>query len=112
VVGIVQVGLQAHADRYTYLPQIGLYLAITWAAVDASRAWRHRHMILGVAAATILTALTWRAWLQTSSWRDSESLWRHALAVSGNNVVARVSLCDALLYSNKVDEAAAQAREI
>jgi tetratricopeptide (TPR) repeat protein len=112
VIGIIQVGLQAHADRYTYLPQIGLYLAITWAAVDASRAWRHRRIILGVAAATILTALTWRAWLQTSYWRDSESLWRHALAVTGDNVVARLSLCDALLYGNKVDEAAAQAREI
>jgi tetratricopeptide (TPR) repeat protein len=112
VVGIVQVGLQAHADRYTYLPQIGLYLAITWAAVDASRAWRRRKIILGVAAATILTALTRTAWLQTSYWRDSESLWRHALAVTGDNVVARVSLCDALLYDNKVDEAGAEAREI
>jgi tetratricopeptide (TPR) repeat protein len=112
VIGIVQVGLQAHADRYTYLPQIGLYLAITWAAVDASRAWRHRKIILGVAAATILTALTWRAWLQTSYWRDSESLWRHALDVTGDNVVARVSFCDALLYGNKLDEAAAEAREI
>jgi tetratricopeptide (TPR) repeat protein len=112
VIGIVQVGLQAHADRYTYLPQIGLYLAITWAAVDASRAWRHRQIILGVVAATMLTALTWRAWLQTSYWSDSESLWRHALAITGDNVVARVSLCDALLYGNKVDEAAAQAREI
>jgi tetratricopeptide (TPR) repeat protein len=112
VIGIVQVGVQAHADRYTYLPQIGLYLAITWAALHLSRAWRHRQIILGVAAATIVTALTWRAWLQTSYWRDSESLWRHALAVTGDNVVARVSLCDALLYGNKFDEAAAQAREI
>ena len=47
VIGIVQVGVQARADRYTYLPQIGLYLLLTWAAADLCAGWRHRRVVLG-----------------------------------------------------------------
>ena len=47
VIGLVQVGAQARADRYTYLPQIGLYLMLTWAAADLCAGWRHRRVVLG-----------------------------------------------------------------
>jgi protein O-mannosyl-transferase len=110
VIGIVQVGQQAHADRYTYLPQIGLYLAVTWAVADVSRSWRHRRVILTVAATFVLAALTWCAWIQTSHWRDSESLWRHAAAVTTDNPIASEHLADALLDKGRVDEAIAEAR--
>jgi tetratricopeptide (TPR) repeat protein len=112
VIGIVQVGLQARADRYTYLPQIGLYLAITWAAADVSRPWRDRRIILSVTATAIVAALAWCARIQASYWRDSESLWRHTLGITADNGIAREHLCDALLDKNKVDEATAEAREM
>ncbi len=110
VIGIVQVGLQARADRYTYLPQIGLYVALTWAAADVSKSWRHRRIILSVAATAVLAALTWSAWIQTSYWRDSESLWMHTLAVTSDNDNIRQHLCDALLDKGRVDDAIMHAR--
>ena len=110
VIGIVQVGQQAHADRYTYLPQIGLYLAITWAVADISRSWRHRQIILTVAATAVLSALIWWAWIQTSYWRDSESLWRHAAAVTPDNAIVTEHLADGLPDKVRVDEAIAEAR--
>ena len=50
VIGLVQVGWQGHADRYTYLPQIGLYIAVTWAVTDLTRSWRFQRIALGAAA--------------------------------------------------------------
>ena len=57
VIGIVQISYYAHADRYTYLPQIGLYLLLTWAAADLCAGWRHRRVVLGGLATVILVAL-------------------------------------------------------
>lgn len=92
VIGIMQVGEQAHADRYTYLPQIGLVLILTWLVADRSAGWRHRRLVCGSLATLILTALTAGAWVQTSHWRDSQTLWRHALAHTVNNAVAHNNL--------------------
>jgi hypothetical protein len=71
------LGGPAHADRYTYLPQIGLYIAGTWAVVDLTASWRRQCLVLGTAALLIIGALTWRAQIQTSYWRDTETLFRH-----------------------------------
>jgi len=105
VIGLVQVGEQARADRYTYLPQIGLYLALTWTIADLSASWRHRREILGVAAATLITALTCRAWIQTSHWKNSEMLWTHTLAVTTDNDVAHNNLGFIFLQRGELDEA-------
>ena len=105
VIGLVQVGWQGHADRYTYLPQIGLYIAVTWAVTDFTRSWRFQRMALGAAALVAVGALTWRAWLQTSYWRDSETLFTHALAVTGNNDVALNNLGIIFLERGQLDDA-------
>ena len=105
VIGLVQVGFQAHADRYTYLPQIGLYLLTTWAVTDASAFWPHRRKILGAAAAMAIVASTWRAWIQVSYWRDSESLWTHTLAVTSENPIAQNNLAMALKEKGRTDQA-------
>jgi protein O-mannosyl-transferase len=105
VIGIVQVGWQGRADRYTYLPEIGLYILITWAVADFTRAWRHQREVLTTSAAIVIAALGWRAWVQTSYWRDSETLFRHALAVTTNNDVAENNLGIVFLRQGKLDEA-------
>ena len=92
VLGIVQVGLQAHADRYTYLPQIGLYVLITWGIADLFRSQRFKVPLLSLAAGGVLAALGWQATLQTGHWRNSEALWRRAVAVAPQNPVAQTNL--------------------
>jgi tetratricopeptide (TPR) repeat protein len=95
-IGLVQVGWQSLADRYTYLPQIGLFLALVFAWPLPSQlptSWRQ-----GIATATValLAALGWQTTRQITHWRDSESLFRHALAVTERNEVAHNNLGVAL----------------
>jgi len=103
VIGLVQVGGQSHADRYTYLPQLGLYIAATWGVVDLSRWRRYPSPVLGAAAAIILTALSLRAASQVWYWHDSERLWRHVLAVTTQNEVAHLGLGRFLLEQKRLD---------
>jgi tetratricopeptide (TPR) repeat protein len=105
VIGLVQVGWQGHADRYTYLPQIGLYIMISWMVVDFTTLWHRQRTILTACAAIVITALGWRTWAQTSYWRDSETLFRQALAVTTNNDVAENNLGIVFLQQGKLDEA-------
>jgi protein O-mannosyl-transferase len=105
VIGLVQVGWQGRADRYTYLPQIGLYIAATWAVADLTALWRHQRTILSAAAIFIIGVLSSCAWVQTTYWRDSETLFKHALAVTTNNDVAENNLGIVFLRQGKLDQA-------
>jgi tetratricopeptide (TPR) repeat protein len=111
VIGIAQVGPQARADRYTYLPQIGLYLMATWSVAEVSMGWRYRRQILVVGAATVTAALASLAWIQDTYWRDSETLWTHTLAVTSHNDVAHARLANVLLNRDRVDEAISHSEE-
>ena len=111
VIGLIQVGDQARADRYTYLPQIGLYVLLTWAAADLCAGWRHRRVALGGGAAIILTALILCARAQTGYWRNSETLWKHALACTSGNWVAHNNLGTVLLQDGAVEQAISQFQE-
>ena len=108
VIGIVQISYYAHADRYTYLPQIGLYLMLTWAAADLCAGWRHRREALGGLFTIILVALIFCARTQTAYWRNSELLWTHTLACTADNYTAHNNLGEALFQKGKVDEAITQ----
>jgi protein O-mannosyl-transferase len=108
VIGLVQVGEQAMADRYVYLPQIGLYLLLAWLIADLTLRWRHRLLILGSLAAVVLAALTLRARNQTSDWQNSETLWTHTLACTSNNLVAHYNYGNALLQKGDVNDAITQ----
>jgi tetratricopeptide (TPR) repeat protein len=105
VLGIIQVGQQGHADRYTYLPQIGLFLAVTGLMNAAGRKFHIGGPIIATAALVILAASSWATVVQVGYWRDSELLWRHALAVTQNNDVAHANLADLLLHRGQIDEA-------
>ncbi len=105
VIGIIQVGSQARADRYTYLPHIGLYLMLTWGAAELSSIIRQRRLLLASFAAVILISLIAVARNQTSMWHDSETLWRSAIARTNDNVMAHTNLGEALYTKGQVGEA-------
>ncbi|HEY0722616.1 MAG TPA: tetratricopeptide repeat protein, partial [Pyrinomonadaceae bacterium] len=94
VIGIVQVGEQGHADRYSYLPHIGLFVAVVWFAIDMAtvRGSKPRMAVTTAAAVLIVVLLAWVAFIQTSYWRNSEALWTHALAVTSDNDIAHNNL--------------------
>jgi len=105
VIGILQVGAQAHADRYTYLPQIGLGIALVWSAAEIVARSRQRQMVLSGASAAIVIALTVCAHKQTAYWQNSRALWTRALTFTSENIVAQNNLGNALLDEGKVEEA-------
>jgi cytochrome c-type biogenesis protein CcmH/NrfG len=98
VIGLVQVGGQAHADRYMYIPMVGLLIMLVWGAAQILERWRARVLAVSLAAAACLAsaALTW---VQVGYWRNSETLFRHALEVTGDNSVADISLGRYLMAS-------------
>jgi tetratricopeptide (TPR) repeat protein len=103
VIGFIQVGVQAHADRYTYLPHVGLFIAGVWAAADTLERWPRTavgRLPATLAVMLVCAALTWR---QTGFWRTSETLFAHTLAVTGPNPLAEgnyaVALTDRGLYA-------------
>ena len=92
VIGIVQVGQQALADRYTYLPLIGLFVAIIWSAAEIPARWPGTRSWLAVCAAAVIAVCAVLTWNQTGHWRNSASLFDHALAVTRDNAVAHNNL--------------------
>jgi hypothetical protein len=86
VIGLVQVGMQAMADRYTYFPLIGIFVAATWSLPEPTT--RAARLALGIACATVALVAALVARVQTTYWRDSQTLFRHALAVTHDNATA------------------------
>jgi protein O-mannosyl-transferase len=111
VIGLVQVGSQAMADRYTYLTQIGLYVAVAWGGLHVVRTSAGRRRACAIAAGLALVLLAGSAWRQVSFWRDSETLWSHALSVTSRNHEAHNGLARALARRGQMDAAIAQYEE-
>jgi protein O-mannosyl-transferase len=108
VVGIVLAGEQAHADRFTYLPQIGIYLAVTWLAAEWAAKLHANRGAVGSLMTVALGALIICACKQTAYWKNSEILWTHALDCTTGNFVAYNDLGVLRYHEGKVDEAIAQ----
>jgi protein O-mannosyl-transferase len=97
VIGIVQISnAAAQADRYTYLPEIGLAIAGTWAIADWSARWENRQLVLGGLMGAVIGLLMVCGQRQTSFWRSGESLWTRALACTSGNSLAHLYLGAAL----------------
>ncbi len=105
VIGIVEVGLQGHADRYTYLPHVGLSIALVWLVGDVARSLRYRKEILATVGCAIVILLSACAWKQTTYWRNSDRLWTRALAVTKDNDVALTNLGTSLMERGQLDDA-------
>ena len=107
VIGVIQVGEQGHADRYAYLPSIGLFLAAVWFTADIAkvRGSRSRLVVATAITTVLLPVLAWTAFVQTSYWRNSRTLWNHALAVTSDNDVAHNNLGYLCAERGELDEA-------
>ena len=92
VIGLVQIGWQARADRYTYLPSIGLAVALMWAAADIAERVRAPRGALAVAAAAVVSALSVATVRQIGFWRDSITLYAHGLEVTDRNPILGINL--------------------
>jgi protein O-mannosyl-transferase len=110
-IGLVQVGGQAMADRYTYLPSLGVLILAIWGAYELTRRWRYQVMassVAGGAAIVLCLSLTRH---QLGYWKNSEALWRHTLEVTENNPAAHNNLGNALYNKHQLEEAIRQYQE-
>jgi tetratricopeptide (TPR) repeat protein len=107
VIGLVQVGPQARADRFTYLPHVGLFVAVVWGVADVVGVRRGRRVVAACAAVAAVVACAALTRVQIAVWKDSRTLWEHALAVTGSTD-AELHLVDLDLAAG--DRAAAAAR--
>jgi Flp pilus assembly protein TadD len=105
VIGLVQVGGAAMADRYSYLPLIGVFIVLVWGAGAVCASWRVPGPLIIFPAAIILTACAWRTRDQSGYWKNSGTLFRHTLAVTKNNYVACNDLGTWLSGNGQVAEA-------
>ena len=108
VIQLVQTGPVAMADRFTYVPSVGLLVLIIWGGYELARGWRHHVMVLaaaGVAAMVLCMALTRQ---QLGYWRDSETLFRHTLKITQDNYMALINLGTALGGKGRIEEAVSQ----
>jgi tetratricopeptide (TPR) repeat protein len=85
VIGLAQMGSQAMADRYTYVPLIGVFIIVTWGACELLKGWRFRRQVLGVLGALVLTGYSAATWNQIGYWRDSITLFTRAQEVTKKN---------------------------
>ena len=105
VIGIVQVGGQANADRYTYVPLIGIFIMAAWGIPELAATWKDRRVGLGVACGLMLLSAMTVSWYQVRYWANNVTLFRHALEVTSSNWVSQTHLGTALLDEGKLEEA-------
>ena len=105
VIGVVQWGLHAMADRFTYMPLIGLFIIVAWAVGDVVETGRASKWLAGGVAVLVLGACAFRTGLQLQYWKNSESLFRHTLTVTGDNLVALNNLGAWLTVQKRPKEA-------
>ena len=105
VIGLVQVGLQAMADRYTYVPLIGLFIIVAWGVPQLMGRWRHKKMLLATTTIALLTVLIVTSGLQTRYWKNSIILFEHATDVTDNNHVMHNNLGFSLTARGRSDDA-------
>ncbi len=105
VIGIIQVGNQAMADRYTYIPLTGTFIIFAWGGSDLLKKLTHRKVVSALIAITVLSALTMISFLQTTHWKNSITLFENAVKVTENNWLAHNNLGIALFNERKLDKA-------
>jgi Flp pilus assembly protein TadD len=111
VIGLVQVGTQAMADRYTYVPLIGLFIVIAWCVPNILAGWRYRRVVLSMSAGLLLSILMIVTRLQVRHWQNDITLFEHSVNVTANNYLSHTNLGVALFHQGKIEEAIAHYAE-
>ncbi|MHC4148880.1 MAG: tetratricopeptide repeat protein [Planctomycetota bacterium] len=110
VIGLLQVGTQARADRYTYLPSIGIAVVAAWGAAELSAKWRYRKIVLSVLAVFVVGGMLFCTRLQVRHWQDSFSLFKRAVEVTENNYIGHTGFGKALCARGRTDKGIGQYR--
>lgn len=110
VIGFVQVGYQAMADRYTYIPSIGLFIIAAWGADELLASWPRRRLVGATAAAAAILTCAFLTHAQVLVWRDGVTLWSHTVDVTSRNFIAQTNLGYELARHGRFDEAVVQYR--
>jgi protein O-mannosyl-transferase len=110
-IGVVSFGDEVASDRFTYLPHIGLCIAVVWGAADLCRRWPHRRWLYGAVSASALAALMACSVRQVSFWHDPLTLWKHTLECTTKNYMAHRIYGNALAKAGKIEDAIAQYKE-
>jgi tetratricopeptide (TPR) repeat protein len=105
VIGLVRFGPHKLADRYTYIPLIGLFVIVAWGVPDLLRRWRYRRMALAISTGLLLLGCMMGAWSQVRHWKDSISLFKHTVHVTADNAMAHNNLGVALSRQGRFKEA-------
>jgi protein O-mannosyl-transferase len=111
VIGLVQVGEQAMADRYTYLPLLGVLILAVWGVCELTRGWRYHVIALSVAGGAAIVSCLVLTQQQIGYWKDGVALFKHALEVTKDNQIAHTAFGDALGRKGQMDEAIGQYQE-
>jgi len=106
VIGLVQVGSQAYADRYTYVPLIGIFIIIAYGVADIAAKWNAPRSVVSVGSGIVLLGFAGLTYNQVGHWKNEITLFRHAIAVTENNVIAHTNLGHALNREGRYREAA------
>ncbi len=112
VIGLVQVGLQAMADRFTYVPLIGLFIVIAWGVPELMKRYGHRQTLLAVGSMAVIVGLSISSWFQVRYWKNSITLYEHAIQVTTNSYLPHLNLGVALFDLGKIDEAISHYQEV
>ena len=105
VIGLVHVGSQAMADRYSYVSLIGIFIMIAWGVPDSLKNWGHRKTVLGVLSGIAILACAVVTWAQVQLWRDSITLFSHTLKVTTDNYIIHNNMGIALSDRGKIEDA-------
>jgi tetratricopeptide (TPR) repeat protein len=105
VIGLVQVGSHSMADRYTYVPLIGLFIIVAWLIHELLRKWQYRRMVFTLLALTAITASMICTWLQAGHWQNSERLFSHAISVTSGNFTAHNNIGIVLAERGDIEQA-------
>ncbi|MDD2900123.1 MAG: hypothetical protein PHI31_15605 [Desulfuromonadaceae bacterium] len=105
VIGLTQAGFQSMADRFSYMPHVGLFIMVAWGFADITSSFRQQKMILAMFATAIVITISVLTWRQVALWKNSTVLFEHAIKVTDNNWMAMNNLGKAYLDAGRVDDA-------
>src|SRR5262249_54479246 len=105
VIGFMQVGAQSMADRHSYTPYIGVFIILAWGVADLTKNWPKRNVIVAALSTAALAACLWLTEIQIGYWKDSATLFSHAVAVTAHNSIAHNNLGEALTAEGRLAEA-------